>query len=88
VIIIPENEEVIQKIEIDCAPLMPRPNVYYKQAIEGTGLAEKEPSNMLFGQWTWDYSDVSTEDWLKVNPIIGERLKSYYNLGFIRYASW
>lgn len=56
--------------------------------IEGTGLAEKETESRLFGNWRWDYSEVSDEDWEKVRPTLKERIKRLHDNGIIRYGSW
>jgi len=56
--------------------------------IQGTGLKERDPVSTFFGNWTWDYSDVPPEDWLKAQPVLMERVKSLYRRGLIRYGSW
>lgn len=77
-------------IELDCAPMTPRPDTYIKAVIEGTPLAGKlrEPVSKLFGNWTWDFSHVSDEDFQKARPILKERIIRLHNNGFIRYGSW
>ena len=77
-----------QTIEIDCAPGALRPGDLIAGVIEGTGLLLKESSGRFFGNWTWDYSDVDPEVWIKANPVLKERLTKLYNSGTIRYASW
>ena len=86
-----DNEEkLIKTIEIDCAPLGPRPDVYMKQICAETDLEYKKPyiSPVGFGNWEWDYSELSDEEWLKIKPKIGEMITNFYNQGSIRYGSW
>lgn len=77
-----------QTIEIDCPPGGIRPGDLIEGVIQGTGLQLKESSGRFFGNWTWDYSDVDSEVWIKVKNILKERLTELYNNGTIRYASW
>ncbi|AMM44896.1 hypothetical protein SP15_097 [Bacillus phage SP-15] len=75
-------------IELDCAPLTPRPDTYIEGVIKDTGLELRKPVSTLFGNWTWDYSDVSDEVWEKAQPILEERITKLHNQGSIRYGSW
>lgn len=56
--------------------------------VAGLGLPEREPRSRLFGNWTWDYSDVPDEVWIGVQPILKERITKLYYQGLIRYGSW
>lgn len=78
----------IQTIEIDCQPGFPRPGDLIDGVIEGTGLPKRESVGRLFGNWTWDYTDIDPEIWEKANPILKERLKKLYEDGVARYVSW
>lgn len=75
-------------IELDCAPGGIRPGDLIGKVIEGTGLKNKEHISCFFGNWIWDYNEVSDEDWLKIQPILMERITDLYNKGIIRYGSW
>lgn len=92
------------EIEIDCAPGLSRPNVYFEcimnQAESNSELKnfaqeyiknnpEFKPEFTSFGNWGWTIN-------LKNYPEIGStleklfstKLTSYYNQGYIRYGSW
>lgn len=77
-----------QTIEIDCAPMTPRPDTYIADVIADTGLELKEPVAKGFGNWTWDYSEVPAEQWEQAKPILQERITKLYYDGCIRYGSW
>lgn len=75
-------------IELDCTPGDPRPGDLISGVIEGTGLVQKETCSRFFGNWTWDYKEVSDEEWSIIRPILKERITKLYNNGMIRYGSW
>lgn len=75
-------------IELDCAPGMTRPGHLIGGVIEGLGLEAKEARSRIFGNWTWDYSEVSDERWTEIQPVLKERIEKLYNAGAIRYGSW
>jgi len=77
-----------QTIELDCAPLTPRPDTYIAEVIRETGLALKEPVSKFFGNWIWDYSEVPEETWKELQPILAQRITKLYELGRIRFGSW
>lgn len=77
-----------QTIELDCPPGSPRPGDLIAGVIEGTGLPLREDVSRLFGMWTWDYSDIPEEVWLKAKPILEERIAALFTAGTIRYGSW
>jgi len=75
-------------IELDCPPFYPRPGDLIAGVIEGTGLVLKEDVSKVFGNWKWDYSEVSCEEWDKIQPVLKERITKLYESGRIRYGSW
>lgn len=77
-----------QTIELDCPPGSPRPGDLIGGVIEGTGLPERETVARVFGEWVWDYSDVSPEEWKAIQPTLKERIEKLYNQGLIRWGSW
>lgn len=78
----------LQTIELDCPPGGIRPGDLIEGVIEGLGLPEREPVSMFFGMWTWDYTDIPTEQWEAAKPKLKERIVSLYNGGAIRWGSW
>lgn len=78
----------MQTIELDCAPMTPRPDEYIEGVIEGTGLPLREKVSTFFGNWTWDYTDIDPAVWEAARPILKERIKALYHNGCIRYGSW
>jgi hypothetical protein len=76
-----------QSIELDCAPGTPRPGDLIGGVIEGL-LPEREPVGKFFGNWKWDYSDVPSDRWAAVKPVLKERVTKLYDEGLIRYGSW
>lgn len=77
-----------QTIELDCAPGGIRPGGLIGSVIAGTGLPERDPVGMLFGNWTWDYSDVAPDVWEAARPVLKARIEALYAAGVIRYGSW
>ena len=78
----------MQTIELDCAPMTPRPDTYIKGVLKGTGLKAGEPISTFFGCWTWAF-DVPQEKWEKeIQPIVQPRIEALYHQGAIRYGSW
>lgn len=77
-----------QTIELDCAPFTPRPGDYIDDVIADTGLPKREPVAKLFGNWTWDYTDIDPDVWARLRPLLKERITALYNAGRIRYGSW
>lgn len=77
-----------QTIELDCAPFAARPDEYIDDVIAGTGLPKREAVSRIFGNWTWDYSDIDPAEWAKIQPILKSRITNLYNSGAIRYGSW
>ena len=78
----------VQTIELDCAPFTPRPDTYITGVIKDTQLPKREPLSKFFGNWVWDYSDVPSNKWEEVKPILEERITRLYYRGVIRYGSW
>lgn len=79
---------MIKTIELDCPPGYPRPGDLIANVIKGTGLLLKDDCGRFFGNWTWNYSEVSDEDWEKAKPILKKRISALYDAGVIRYGSW
>lgn len=77
-----------QTIEIGCPPGNPRPGDLLPGVLKDTGIPVKESASRCFGDWGWDYSEISSQVWDAANPIIEKRLSELYNKGVIRYASW
>jgi hypothetical protein len=77
-----------QTIELDCAPGNPRPGDLLPGVLEGTGIPVREAVSKLFGNWTFDYSDIPADQWEKAKPIIKARIEALYHAGRIRYGSW
>ncbi len=75
-------------IDLDCPPGNPRPGDLIDWILEGTGITAEEPVAKLFGNWTWDFSNIEDEHWKRVNEVIAGRIKELYSKGVIRYGSW
>ena len=82
------TRQKVQTIEIDCPPGYPRPEDLYEGIIKGTSLPFRGAISKLFGEWTWDYSDISKEIFDKARPILKQRIELLYHKGIIRYGSW
>ena len=77
-------------IELDCAPGAPRPGDLLPAVIKGLDI-DKDPEDTvgrLFGEWTWDFAEVSDERWKEVQPVLKERITQLFHRGTIRYGSW
>jgi len=83
-----EERRTPQTIELDCPPGDPRPGDLIEQVIEGTGLPLRDAVSRFFGNWTWNYEDVSHEKWMEIRPILKQRITALYESGKIRYGSW
>lgn len=77
-----------QTIEIECPPGPPRPGDLIKKIVEGSGLPLRKEVSRSFGLWTWDYSDLTPEEWAKAEKIIAPKLKELYAKGIARYISF
>ena len=77
-----------QTIELDCAPGGIRPGDLILGVLEGTGLEVRETTSRSFGNWVWDYSDVSKDVWDAAQPILEKRITALYKARRIRYGSW
>lgn len=78
----------MKTIELDCPPGSPRPGDLIEGVIKDTGLELREAVSRFFGNWQWDYSDVSDDIWARAQPVLCERITNLYNSGVIRYGSW
>jgi len=78
-------------IELDCAPMSPRPDSYIGGVLEGTGLSVddfEEPSKS-FVNWTWTLkSEEKRQKFIDAKPTFEARIKSLHTRGHIRYGSW
>lgn len=77
-------------IEIDCAPLTPRPDTWFKLICQEIGMSEDEfqLTNKFFGEWTWKVKPESIERYKVQQQKVGEILKDLNKKGNIRYGSW
>lgn len=82
------DEGIVKTIELDCPPGFPRPTDLIEGVLEGTGLEVKETVSRFFGNFKWDYSEVSDEEWKRIQSIIAPRIKKLNESGVIRYGSW
>lgn len=72
-------------VEIDCAPLTPRPDKYFEYICkEILHLEYYEPISKFFGYWTWKVKYFNEEQPKRIKEYLTEQ----YNNGLIRYASW
>lgn len=83
-----DSNKETQAIELDAAPLGPRPDELLPSALAGTGLAPVPASLRAFGCWRFEYGSVPTEEWAAAQPRIAENVKALYAAGRIRYGSW
>lgn len=71
-------------VEIDCAPMMPRPDTYFKHICSEILHCDYfNPFSKFFGNWEWNVK-VTEEQRLAIESYLTE----VYNQGKIRYASW
>lgn len=77
-----------QVIQLDCAPGSPRPGDLIGGVIKGLRLPKREAVSKFFGNWMWEFNDVPEKRWLKVKPVLKERITDLYNNGLIRFGSW
>ena len=77
-----------QTIQLDCPPGGIRPGHLIGAVIDGLGLEPREPVSKVFGEWTWDYSDVEGSHWKNIQPRLKERITDLFKAGTIRYGSW
>jgi len=77
-----------RSVELDCPPGSPRPGDLIEGVIAGLGLSSKEPVSKFFGNWKWEYPEVTWERWQEIKPILKERIVKLHERGIIRYGSW
>jgi len=77
-------------IEIDCAPMGPRPDQYIGGVLKGTGLKVEdfEITNKFFGNWEWTLTAKKEKEFKAAKPTLKQRITKLYNDGKIRYGSW
>lgn len=86
-----DKEKPEKRLTIDCAPGGIRPYDLLPQVVEGTCLPVKTAQDAIscvFGEWVWDYSEVSDEDWLEAKKIVFPRLKKLYENNTIRFGAY
>ena len=81
---------MMKTIELDCAPGYPRPGDLIEGVVEGTVLAGQlaDTTTRFFGNWTWEFPDVSDEEWREAQKVTKPRIEKLYHSGVVRYASW
>ena len=77
-------------IEIDCAPMSPRPDTYLPGIIDGTGLlvGDFDLVSKSFGCWTYDVHADKEQMYQTQVCLIEQRITALYHSGRIRYGSW
>jgi len=65
-----------------------RPGDLIEAVIKDTGLPIRESVSRWFGNWTWNYSDISPEVWAEAQHLLKPRIEALYHQGAIRYGSW
>lgn len=75
-------------IELDCSHEKIDPIYLISAVIEGSGLQARVYSKEILGKYTWDYSDVSDEVWVKARKVVVPRIEELHREGFIRYGSF
>jgi hypothetical protein len=86
-----------QTIELDTPPerMGSRPALI-RAVLKGTGLpgdgddkeAARRSMGAMFGEETWNFSDVPSDVWRKAVPTLKKRISDMYRRGQIRYGSW
>jgi len=81
---------MVQTIELDCAPVGPRPDAFIAEVMKDSGVEydKREPVGKFFGNWTWNFSDIPEEVWKKAQEVFKKRITALYYAGHIRYGSW
>ena len=77
-----------QEIILDCPPGEPRPGDLIEGVIEGTELECRNTVLRCYGMWVWDYSDIPSEHWKKIEPVLGKRINDLYYARIIRGGKW
>ncbi len=77
-------------INLDCAPMTPRPDTYLPGILAGTGLIVNDFTiiSKVFGNWVFELKKEKETIYLEQINIIMERIKNLYYNGCIRYGSW
>lgn len=75
-------------IEIDCKPGPIRPDNFFRVICNEIGIEYYEPVSKLFGNWTWGIDHLTPEQKKVYDEFVPGYLKSLYERGLIRYASW
>lgn len=78
-----------KSIELDCPPGDPRPGDLIEDVIKGLDLPwPKETVSRVFGNWRWEWPEVSNERWQEIRPTLALRITALFENGIIRYGSW
>ena len=78
----------MRQIELDCSPLMSRPDVLLPLVLRDTPLATTESCTRTFGSWVFSFDHIEQEEWDKALPLIASNIKRLYAEGRIRYGAW
>ena len=79
-------------IELDCAPMTPRPDTYIGRVLKDTPLTVSDfylhIGPVSFGNWEYKLHAGKEETYLQHKETYGQRITELYNNGNIRYGSW
>jgi hypothetical protein len=88
----PGFSNVNNTLELDSSPgSYPRGPELMEQVLEGTGLKNGEDvvcTGTFFGNYTFQVNPEKDKEYEAVKTTIGDKIKSLYHGGKIRYASW
>ena len=77
-----------QTLELYCCPNKPLPEGLLEKALKDTGLEPRKDASHVYGNWAWDYSDVSPTKWKAIGRVLGRNIRSLYHRGLIRGGQW
>lgn len=75
-------------IQLDCAPMTPRPDTLLPDVLKDTGIVLGEPDSMLFGCWSWTIPPEQEAAYCAARDTIRERIEALYHNGAIRFGGW
>jgi putative aminopeptidase FrvX len=77
-------------IELDCAPMTPRPSQYFSASIKDTELKREcfVCTGRAFGMWTFSIKNEFAQLFRVSKPQLKKNIEELYNAGKIRYGSW
>lgn len=81
---------VIQTIEIDCAPgiMMQEPIMRAILNKDSKFPGYRKPVATFFGNWIWDFQNTPADEWALISAAAKHVLTDAYHNGQVRYASW